>query len=246
MIRIIALAVLLSRCILAQSPSFDVASVKPTNPNARTPIDLRITGGRLVVTNNTLSDLVRVAFGVAYYQISGGPAWFKTDRFDIEAKAGGEPSHDQMMAMLQTLLADRFQLKFHRETKEGTVRVLTVANGGPKLKPAKDGDPSFIRTYRNTPPELPGVSYTEVGQNASLSQLTATLGGIVQGPVVDQTGIKGNFDFRFDYVTDDASIDEPGAKISDAVRDQLGLKLSAQKGPVEILTIDRAEKPSGN
>jgi uncharacterized protein (TIGR03435 family) len=230
----------------AQSPppAFDAASVKPADPSARRGMDFRTAGGRLVSTNWTLDLLVREAYGVKYYQITGGPAWFNSDRFDIEAEAPGEPSHDQMMAMLQTLLADRFKLKVHRESKEGTVYALTEAKGGHRLKPAKDGDPSFIRTYRKTPPSEPGVSYYQLGQNASLAQLADTLTNLMRAPVTDRTGINGAFDFRFDYGTDDAP-PEAGPPVVTAIQD-LGLKLEKQKGPVEILVIDHAEKPSSN
>lgn len=208
-------------------------------------MDFRVSGGRLVVTNQTLDILVLQAYNVNYYQITGGPAWFNWDRFDIEAETPGNPSREEMMAMLQTLLADRFKLKVHRESKEGTVYVLTEARGGHKLKPAKEGDQSFIRTFRKTPPTEPGVSYYQQGQHASLSQLAETLTNLMRAPVTDRTGIKGTFDFRFDYGTDDAPA-EAGPPVVTAIQDDLGLKLEKQKGPVETLVIDHAEKPSAN
>jgi bla regulator protein BlaR1 len=226
-------------------PAFDAASVRPADSSARRGMDFRVSGGRLVSTNWTLDLLVRQAYNVKYYQITDGPAWFNSDYFDIEGESPGDPGREQMMAMLRTLLADRFKLKVHRESKEGTVYALTEMKGGHKLKPAKEGDQSFVRTYRKTPPTEPGVSYFQLGQNASLAQLADTLTNLMRAPVTDRTGIPGTFDFRFDYGTDDAPA-EAGPPVVTAIQDDLGLKLEKQKGPVEILVIDHAEKPSAN
>jgi bla regulator protein blaR1 len=230
----------------APPPAFDAASVKPTDPKLRVGMDFRITGGRLVSTNWTLELLMREAYSVRYYQIFGGPAWLRDDKFSIDATAGQNASRDQMLAMLRTLLENRFKLKVHREMREGNVYVLTLGKGAHKLKPpAHDTDRPMVSTFRNTPSDLPGVSYTEVGQNATLAQLTEALSNIVLGPVTDRTGITGNFDFRFDYATLDAPADT-GPSVFSSVQDQLGVRLEAQKGPVEVLVIDHAEKPSEN
>src|ERR1017187_6639082 len=104
-----------SQATIASAPAFEVASVKPADPSE--PRDIRtFPGGRLRVTNLTLELIIWQAFNVKRYQVAGGPRWLDTDGFDIDAKAEGDPTREQMMAMLQTLLADRFQLKAHRET----------------------------------------------------------------------------------------------------------------------------------
>ncbi|HVV46448.1 MAG TPA: TIGR03435 family protein, partial [Bryobacteraceae bacterium] len=235
--------------IRAQEPrlAFEAASVRPTDRSRMTPLDFRITGGRLVSTNWTLELLIRQAYNVRHSQILGGPAWLQDDRFDIEATAGRDDvSRAQMLGMLTTLLQDRFKLRVHRETREGNVYVLTQAKSGHKLKSPEDASKRpMVRLFRNTPPELPGVSYTSVGQNATLSQLVDSLSGILSAPVIDRTGITGSYDFRFDHRTLDAPPDA-GPSIFDSVQSQLGLKLEAQKGPVEVLVIDSAEKPSAN
>lgn len=134
----------------AAPPAFEVASVKPADPNKRA-VDLRTyPGGRLTITNNTLVKIVRWTYGVKHYQLSGGPGWRDNDRFDIVAKAEGDPTRQQTMVMLQTLLGDRFQLKVHRQTREGNVYALALAKNGPKLK-ASTSDDSYVRLYRNTP-----------------------------------------------------------------------------------------------
>jgi len=226
----------------APPPAFEVASVKTAPPNE--PLDFLVQpGGRLTITNLTLNVILRQAFGVMAYQITGGPKWLDTDRFDIEAKAQGNPPREQVIAMLQTLLADRFQLKVHRETREGDVYALVVAKGGPKLKESTAQD-SHMYLYRNTPPELPGVSYTTVGQKASMAMLAGRLAEMEERPVLDRTELKGEYDFKLDYAIDNNP--ETGPSIFSALQEQLGLKLEAAKGPVEILVVDKAEKPSAN
>jgi uncharacterized protein (TIGR03435 family) len=187
----------------AQAPlSFEVASVKPASPDQRSRDFRTYPGGRLSFTNVPLGQIILEAFSIKHYQLSGGPRWLDTDAFNIDAKAEGDPTREQMMAMLRTLLADRFQLKVHRQTHEGEVYALVVAKGGPKLKESTAQD-SYIRTLRNTPPELPGVSYTESGQKASMAMLASRLASIEAHPVSDQTGLKGEYDFKLDYATDD-------------------------------------------
>lgn len=240
---LIGVAAIASGTLFAQQ-AFDVASVKPAGP-ANRGADFRIyPGGRLRITNLNLDVIVREAYAVKHYQIAGGPAWLKTDDFDIDAKAEGDPSRPQMMAMLQTLLADRFKLKVHRETQEGNVYALVAAKGGPKLTASTAGE-SYVRLYRNTPIDQVGVDYTIAGQKATVALIAERLGDMELGrPVLDRTGIKGEFDFKLRYAIDDNP--DTGPSIFAAIQEQLGLKLEAAKGPVEILVIDKAEKPSGN
>jgi uncharacterized protein (TIGR03435 family) len=236
------LAILAACSGFAQTPqAFEVASVKPGNgPIA----DFRVLpGGRLHITGQTLHHILMQAFGMEYYQITGGPAWLDVERFDIEAKAEGEPSKDQMMAMLRALLADRFQLKSHRQEAEGNVYVLTVAKGGHKLKPPT-GERTFIGLYREDPPTETGVHYSLAGKKASLDLIAQRFASELHHPVIDRTGIQGEFDFKVSYAIGDNP--ESGVPLELAVQEQLGLKLEAAKGPVETLVVDHAEKPSAN
>jgi uncharacterized protein (TIGR03435 family) len=180
---------------------------------------------------------------VERYQIAGGPVWLNTDSYDIEAKAEGEPNKEQMLTMLRALLADRFSLKVHRESKEGNVYALTVAKGGHKLKPPT-GDDALISLYRYDPPTEPGVHYSLAGKRATLAMIANRLGQVLGRPVIDRTGIEGEFGFKVDYAIDDNP--DSGASLPAAVQEQLGLKLEAAKGPVETLVVDHAEKPSAN
>ena len=242
-IRCVAIVYVTVCAVFAQTPpapqAFEVASVKPASPGQRN-VDFRVyPGGRLSFTNVELGQIILEAFSIKRYQLSGGPSWLDSDRFNIDAKAEGDPTRDQMMAMLRTLLADRFQLKVHRQTHKGDVYALVVAKGGPKLKESTAQD-SYIRTLRNTPRELPGVSYTEIGQKASMPMLASRLASTEEHPVSDQTGLKGEYDFKLDYATDDNP--ETGRSISRALQEQLGLKLEATKGPVEVLVIDSVNR----
>ncbi len=242
----LVVAAFASAALFAQEkPAFDVASVKPAGPDGRGGRDFRTyPGGRLHITNLPLDVIIREAYGIKRYQLSGGPAWLHTDEFDIEAKSEGDPGRAQMMAMLQALLAGRFQLKLRRETREQNVYALTVAKNGPRLTPSTAAE-FYIRLYRNTPMELPGVDYTIAGQKATLAQIAEGLGDNQLGrPVLDRTGIPGEYDFKLRYATDDNP--DTGPSIFAAIQEQLGLKLEAARGPVEILVIEKAEKPSGN
>ena len=190
----------LATCI-GQSVSpvrFEVASVKPSDPNQRA-VDFVVSpGGRLRATNLTLAELIREAYQIKYYQLAGGPGWLDFDCFNVEAKGSGQPTRKDVMAMLQQLLLERFQLKLRSERREGSVYELLTANREPKLKPSA-ADVSFLRLDRNTPRDLPGVSYTIIAQKISMAKLADDLTGKVQRPVLDHTGIGGEFDFRIDY-----------------------------------------------
>ena len=224
-------------------PSFEVASVKPADPN-QSAVDFVISpGGRLRATNVTLAQMLYEAYQVKYYQVMGGPGWLKDARFNIDAISIGEPTRKEMMVMLQSLLVERFQLKLRRESREGNAFELVEAKGGIKLK-LSGANSSYISLLRNTPPELPGVSYTILGQKVSISKLADYLRGEMQRPVFDRTGIGGEFDFRIDYAIEGNL--ETGPSIFTALQDQIGLRLAGVKGPVETLVIEKAERPTEN
>jgi len=155
----------------------------------------------------------------------------------------GRPAPRKMMLMLQTLLAERFNLKVHRETRQDNVFTLVVAKG-PKLQAPKDTTRSFIRWGRNGSPQAAAISYWMECSNASMAQLAHALEGNMHRPVTDQTGLPGNYDFRLEYGDDSASGGAPA--FLTALQDATGLKLNTAKGPVGFLVVDRADKPSAN
>jgi uncharacterized protein (TIGR03435 family) len=255
-------------------PAFDVASIKPNVSGVRGPTFAPMSGGRLTVENNPVTNLIGNAYGVRRNQIVGGPGWMDSDRFDIEARAEGSPSKDQLMLMLQTLLEDRFKLRVHLETRELPVFILTAAKGGVKLKPWQEGSCVTIDPF-NPPAPLPrgeeppkrcgnnlvfdkGLNTEWVATRIDMKGLTGALSGpILRRPVIDKTGFKGTFDINLEWTTDQnpavgpdgqgqTSTDAAGPSIFTVLQEQLGLKLESAKGPVEVLVIDRVEKPDAN
>lgn len=236
------------------APEFEVASVKPTDPKQRIIGMFTWPGGRITVTLYTLRMLIQDAFEVQELQISGGPHWINEDRYDIDARPPlssrsskarppypKAPPNDEQRQMLQTLLVDRFQLKYHIETREGPVYVLVKGKKELKLKDAGHKDESpWAGSVRGGPFGADGIA----GTNVSMAQLATRLSKPMGRPVLDQTGIKGSFDFRSEYVSDDPGADAIGSILTSI--QALGLKLESSKGPVESIVIDHAEKPSSN
>lgn len=292
--------------IARQSPAsqFEVASVKPSNPNPSGPLGaiplvLPPVGGRFTATNVPLRVLVRVAFGVQDFQIVGGPSWQMERRFDIVAKTEDTAATmEAVLPMLKALLAERFQLQTHTEMRDMAVSALAVARGdgtlGPDLKAstadcasqtdqaqklaeafAKGGAAAAAallpRDGRAIPcsvgPLLPApgagpMSYGLRGNGVPIAALTRLLTGFTGRMVIDKTGLTGLYDWelRFDpevmmqmAVRSGVNL-PPGITLppSDspslltALREQLGLKVDSERGPVEVVVIDRAELPTPN
>ncbi len=236
------------------NPSFEVATIKPAKPDEKGNAIL-VRGGQFSTINTTLLSLIEFAYDVQAKQVVGGPDWMASDKFDIAAKpdAPGAPSDKQWKGMLQKLMADRFQLKFHREKKEMSAYVLAVAKNGPKLTKS-DGDPNG----------LPGLFFHNLGQlyvqNATMEDFTHLMqSAVLDRPVVDQTGIKGIWNFVLKWTADESQFGGLGMKVPPpsnaadappplftAIQEQIGLKLEAMKAPVEVLVLDHVEKPSAN
>jgi len=226
---------------------FDAATVKPNNSGSGSS-STESTNGLLRITNQTLLRMIQYAYNVRDFQISGGPAWVRSDRYDVTAKPEGSVRDQQMKQMLQSLLAERFQLQFHRQTQEGPIYALLIGKNGPKLRPASESDNTGISSNSTA------VRTTMKGTHVTMDELAAGLGNRVGRPVVDKTGLSGKFDFELSWVADltlatgtpDPGADVSGPSIFTALQEQLGLRLDSQKGPIEMLLIDRAEKPAEN
>ncbi len=226
-------------------PSFEVASIK-LNKSDSHHSDWSDHKGRFTGTNITLEECIRQAYGVRSYQISG-PGWLKSERYDIEAKPGGPARPEQVQLMLQSLLTDRFKLTLHREERALPVYELVVAKNGLKLQ-AVETEPHHSNSTSNS---SPGHLYA---QHMSVAQFAEVLSRQTDRPVIDQTGLKGTYDFKLEWTPDDKQsnrpeqADEAVTKASDApsiftaVEEQLGLKLEPRKAPAEILVIDHIEK----
>src|SRR5262245_27113641 len=227
---------------LAQNarPEFEVASVKRNNSGSRNS-SIGPQGNRFVATNVTLTQLVRTAYNVQEFQISGQPGWFGVEPYDIEAKLPADAKPADWPQMLQALLADRFQLALHKESRSTSVLALVVARNGHKLTPAKSPncDPSNPKPgcgFRASPSEI-------IGSGVSMEQLATRLSRSLGLTVVDRTGVTGAFDLEVRWTNDEATPLERGATAGPAlyaaIQDQLGLRLESAKAPVEMLIIDR-------
>jgi uncharacterized protein (TIGR03435 family) len=236
------------------NPSFEVATIKPSQPD-RPGRAFLWRGGRFVTFNTTLTALIGFAYDVQDKQIVGAQDWMTTDKFDIEAKPDtpGTPSREQMRTMLQKLLADRFQLKFHADKKELPAYVLAVSKTGPKMK-KNDTDPNG----------LPGLFFRQLGdlnvRNATMGDFVHLMqSAVLDRPVVDETELVGKWDFELKWTPDDSQFggmgmrppppsDAPDAPppLFTAIQEQLGLKLESGKAQVDVMVIDHVDKPSAN
>ena len=214
--------------------SFDVATVKPTPAEAagvEQPSIVQFQPGAFRRTNSTLRTIVRTAFNVQDYQVTGGPDWADSLRFDIEARMTGPATRDETLRMLQALVADRFQLKTRRETKEGPIYRLVRAAGRPLPPQSVDSSSASVR-------------FGEYSGKRSMAQLAQYLGGIVGRPVVDGTDLAGNFDMRLTFAPD--LRDTERTSIFAALPEQLGVRLEAARGAIETIAIESASLPSPN
>jgi uncharacterized protein (TIGR03435 family) len=247
--RVVALAVLACGAMQVQSqapaatmPGIEVATVKPSDPN--TPGELFTVRGRHFMTINTnVNDLIRFAYGLHPKQVEGGPASLLQEKFDVDALSDreGAISDAQMREMAQAVLANRFQLRFHREKEELAVYVLTVAKGGPKLTSTKHAPQDNTDFY--------GPRGELIVNNATMQAFATGLArGLVDRPVEDQTGLTDRYDFVLKWTPENAAPSDPSAPpgFYTALQEELGLKLTPAKGLIEVLVIDSVTPPSAN
>jgi uncharacterized protein (TIGR03435 family) len=247
----------------ADKPAFEVASIKASDPNPSSPmwIGMSADAGMVRYTNITLRDCIRAAYRVRDFQIQG-PQWISDARFEISAKLSPGAPPDQIPEMLQTLLAERFKLTLRRDSKEQSVYALIAGKSAPKLKPAEtpakttadsqtitavgpDGKPRPPMMFQLLPS---GVRLS--ARSASLASFVELMSRFTERPVVDLTGIEGQFDLELAFApettrnvgtADLAGPAEPAPSVFDAVQ-QYGLKLEARKAPMDLLTVTHVEK----
>jgi uncharacterized protein (TIGR03435 family) len=236
-------SVLLSTFAAHSQPAYEVASIKPSPPD-QPGTHMSNDASRLMLHNATLKYCIQTAYRLQDFQLSGGPKWLDSDHYDIEGKASAAASHTALLGMLQTLLADRFQLQFHRETRLAPGYALLPAKSGTRLpKPKFEG---------RTPGNSWGGSMVR-GTNQTMAGLTEALSHALERPVVDETGYKEPFDYHLTWAPNraptapgDGGSSDAGPSIFAVIQEQLGLKLEARRVPVEVVIIDRAEKPAAN
>jgi uncharacterized protein (TIGR03435 family) len=239
--------------IHAQRPTFEVASIKRNVSVGQLSSINAQPGGRIRVTNHSLRNIIRNVNRLQSYQIVGGPDWIDKDRWDIVAKGAGDPAFEQMVAMMQTLLADRFKLVTHRETREMLIYTLVLARPDGRLGPQItssttdcDAIAAAARAQGGTAPPPPGAG-PRCGVNMNggvlrmsarpLADLARNISIATDRMVVDKTGLAGIFDLELRWN------DTDGPSLVTAVQEQLGLKLDPQRGLVDVLVIDSASRP---
>jgi len=230
-------------------------------------------GGRLVAGNAPVTMLIQRAYSVQGFQVVGGPAWINTDGYDIEAKPESNTDQQRMWLMLRTLLADRFKLAMHTETRNLPVYDLQAVKNGPKLPPPGGAcsevltglpEPGQQRPARPCGPGLvgAGTGLTMEGISVSMPAFAKMLSTMIGREVIDKTGFAGRFALHLEFAIDDALVGfanpvgldasgppaDPAARpsIRTALQEQLGLRLQASTGPVDVLVIDHVERPTEN
>ena len=243
------------RPMAADAPlAFEVATIKLTRPENQGRL-FTVKGRQVLTIGTTLNNLITFAYDLHEKQIAGGPDWASTQRYDVtgQPEAPGVPNTVQLRGMIRQLLTDRFKLTFHREPREMSVYAIVVGPNGHKLT-KNDANPNG----------LPGLFFRGLGvlpvTNATISDFAGVLqSAVLDRPVVDKTGLTGRWDFQIRWTPDEsqfgglgvrvpAPTDDPNAPpgIFTAFTDQLGLKLDPTRAPVDVVVIDKVEKPSEN
>jgi uncharacterized protein (TIGR03435 family) len=229
----------LTCCAWAQTPAFEVVSIK-TNNSGSEGDSSKSHDGVFTGTNLSLKWLITRSYGVRNYQVVG-PDWLENARFDIAAKPPAGPDEEkQVRAMLQNMLAERFQLTLHRDSRVFPVYGLVVAKGGPKMTAVEDAGKQSTHGHKG---QL-------AAKQLSMARLAEQLGREMDRPVVDMTELKGVFDFTLKWTPEEAQAAKEETKadvetfppLLTALQEQLGLKLEPKKAPIEVLVIDRIER----
>jgi uncharacterized protein (TIGR03435 family) len=239
----------------ADAPAvFEVATIKPSIPDRPGKV-FTVKGRQVITINTTANDLITFAYDLHARQIVGGPPWMESEKYDVtgQPESEGTPSRAQLSAMMRKLLEDRFKFTFHREKRDMPVYAITVAPGGSKM------------TKNDTNPNgLPALFFkglgTLPGMNATVDDLARAMQtAVLDRPVIDKSGLQGRWDFTLRWTPDETQFQGMGVRIPPpsndpdappglftAFQEQLGLKLESSRGPVEVLVVDRVEKPSEN
>lgn len=225
------------------APAFEAASIKRSKTGGGNHIGRFLPGGKYMAENLPVKAIFATAYHLENYQITGGPGWLDTDGYDISARPETTSTAEQTRRMLQTMLAERFHLAFHRETKEMAGIALVVAKGGFKLKPVqedREGDGDFH------------MGYGHMEGRATAADFAGMVGMLRGMPVFDMTGLKGKYDWRLKWMPSGTQAEngwqriDPIGDLLSVIEEQVGLKPEARKAPAEVFVIDRAERPTEN
>jgi uncharacterized protein (TIGR03435 family) len=252
-------------------PQFEVASIKPAAPDAQGNFFRFMPGGGVNISNMNLKEMIMFAWRMQPFQVSGGPSWLGSERFDVTAKSDHPPKDGERQLMLQQLLEERFKLTIRQETKELPIYALVLARKdgklGPRLVESKEGDCRVPDPASPGPPPQGSVNCGQQIMNPQrlsassvpVGNITPMLSRILGRTVIDRTGLTAKYNITMEWTPDESLAMQPppdapklpaadgaGPTIFTALMEQLGLKLEAQKGPVEVIVVERAEKPTEN
>jgi len=239
----LSLSALLIPSAVAQAPAFAVATIRPSAENVKFEADgaTELTPNTLHMRDVTVDTCIKWAYDVQEAQVAG-PDLLRSERYDIQAKADAPATDEQMKLMMRQLLAERFRLAFHRETREMRAYALTVARGGHKLHESLPG----------TKPLRQNTANSTIAKGLTIQEFADFLAGPLKTPIVDQTGLKGRYDFVLDFTHylppgGPRGLDDFLDAIPATLQGELGLKLERQsKIPIEVMVVDHVEKPSDN
>jgi uncharacterized protein (TIGR03435 family) len=245
---------------LLGAQTFDVASIR-LNTSGAEKAGIESRRGNFSVENLSLRNLILLAYGLRDFQLAGGPSWIESERYDVRAKTDNDVTvgFAQGSPMVQALLRDRFGLRVHRETRQGAVYFLTVAQGGLKMARTKDGSCRNLDVNHMPPPGEPervncgtgsgpngggrmnisGITIADVA-GSPFPSLISRLAQVLGRAVIDRTGLNGNFELHLEWS------DTDGPSLFTAMQEQMGLKLESGRGPFEVLVIDHVERPTEN
>jgi uncharacterized protein (TIGR03435 family) len=225
-------------------PSFEVAAIKLSDPASHRQ-GFSTEGHRVTLHGETVISMMMFAYGIHHKQIEGSPEWAGNDRYDVTgvADAEGEPDTKQLQEMVQKLLAERFGLKFHHDRKELAYYAITLAKGGPKLAKSADQDGGSDQTGNGNGKQME-MKFT----NNTMPEFALGLTFFEDRPVVDETGMQGRYDFTLRWQPNETAATEGDGPplLFTAMEEQLGLKLEPKKGLVDVLVVDRVQRPSAN
>jgi uncharacterized protein (TIGR03435 family) len=227
-------------------PDWEVVSIRPSDPNV-TNSKFDVQGRHVIIENQTVETMLMVGYGLQKVQIVGAPEWVRTERFYVDgvADVAGQPSTQQFQSMVRKLLGERFGLKARKELRELPVFALRVGKDGPKLAPTTSGPNARPNQQVNGGPGYRMLRFT----NFSMPDLALMMLPYVDRPLVDQTALKGRYDFNLKYTYDESRAATDGTAppgLFTAIQEQMGLKLEPAKAPVDVLVIDNVEHPSAN
>jgi len=227
-------------------PDWEVATVRPSDPNDPHGQHMNLSGRHKLLLDTTVQLFLEMGYGVQEGQLAGLPAWAKTERWDVDGvpDAEGQPSWPQLQVLMRKILAERFGVTLHHEQREMPVFALAVAKGGPKLTP-NTSDPNGWMDQQNRAGNGRDI---EDLKNASMADLALILQFRMPRPVIDRTGLKGRYDFKLQWTTDESQPTGQDAPpgIFTAIQEQIGLKLEPVKAPADVLVIDKVERPAAN